>query len=61
MSAGERYKNGRPSDIVRHFGSETKAICGRIDPGYVGTDKDDVTCKKCLKKLTRSTKNEDSK
>lgn len=52
MSAGERYKNGRPKDIVRHYETFTsgKTLCGRKNPSYATQDWTDVTCLKCLDK-----------
>jgi len=53
MSAGDRYKNGKSKDIVRHYGQQPKAECGRKNPGYVSWDKSDVTCLKCLDVLVK--------
>jgi hypothetical protein len=57
MAAGDRYKNGKPKDIVRHakarvpITGEIKALCGNKNAGYLTFDDTDVTCLKCLKKI----------
>ena len=48
MAAGDRYKNGRPKDIVRHAKSGDGVICGIKSAGYSTYDHNDVTCKRCL-------------
>lgn len=51
MAAGERHKNGKPKDIVRHYAAfEKSTLCGRKNPGYATQDWTDVTCSKCLDK-----------
>jgi len=54
MAAGDRYKNGKPKDIVRHYlnSDKTGTICGRKSWGYGSHDVDDTDCLNCLKKLT---------
>jgi len=55
MAAGDR-KNGKPTDVVRHFATTTKTLCGRLKFGYATDDKSDVTCLSCLKKLNQNPK-----
>lgn len=53
MSAGDRNKSGKPSDIVRHFKylNHENTICGRFYVGYATNDIADITCLVCLKIL----------
>lgn len=58
MAAGDRNKNGKPKDFVRHYGTEKNpdknyllAVCGNKRSGYVTDDSGDVTCVKCLNKM----------
>ncbi len=56
MSAGDRNKSGKAIDIVRHYsrnGDGKESICGLVLPWYSSSDFEDVTCKKCLRKLLK--------
>jgi len=54
MAAGDRNKKGEATDFVRHYKASIFnqfPICGTKRYGYSSSDKEDVTCKKCLKKM----------
>ncbi len=62
MAAGERYKNGKPKDVVRHFGHSfsdvettltVEPICGTKGSGYVSDNIDEVTCIRCKRKIIK--------
>jgi len=58
MSAGDRNKKGKATDIVIHFAPFTgemnrKAYCGTKNWGYATSITEDVSCLKCLKKLNK--------
>lgn len=54
MAAGDRNKQGKPIDVVRHYKIDDKTICGRINWSYATNDINDVTCIKCIKALKKS-------
>lgn len=57
MAAGDRNKNGKPKDLVKHYGEVLNdnhyllAICGNKRAGYVSYDKNEITCIKCINKI----------
>lgn len=68
MAAGDRYKNGKPKDVVRHMNGNNRVVvpegtfrtlvwdgktfCGRLGVDYSTNNWNDVTCLKCLKHKT---------
>lgn len=56
MSAGERYTNGKPKDIVRHFSNTNggEPVCLTKNYGYSTKDVSEVTCIKCKKKILKN-------
>lgn len=60
MAAGDRNKSGKPKDFVRHYGNKMNsktlyliAFCGNKKAGYVTNDTTDVTCMKCISKISK--------
>ena len=54
MAAGDRYNNGKPKDIVRHFKllkSPNMSFCGINNSYYLTMSEKDVTCLRCLTKI----------
>ena len=53
MSAGDRNKTGKPTDIVCHFKYPNREItlCGRNHVLYATNDITDISCLSCLKIL----------
>jgi hypothetical protein len=50
MAAGDRNKNNKPKDYVRHLKlTKYKTLCGKTNFGYYTTDINDVSCLNCLK------------
>lgn len=54
MAAGDRRINGKPKDIVRHFGLSVSPICGTKGFGYVSADISEVSCIKCKAKIIKN-------
>lgn len=61
MAAGDRYKNGKPKDIVRHARvggqSDDVTMCGRKNPGYITDDMSEVTCLACIRRRRKAIEN----